>query len=278
MCWPGSQLGSSDPRSACLSEPHQNVPDPETLPEIMSSGVTRAGTSGNTGMARSCGLPAAIADLKERPFCTGQRIVRRPPKFSRASVPAGVFGARVRRIRRRRFREGDNCVKSLRKLKVMLAAGLGLVFLLAGPVTTTGAQASTLSYLCDLNTQCWVNHGPGNEITTTTGNYGTGWAAEKVPGVVWNHHQMYDLVAGDGSCAFDLGSGYVLGTEPASYCRTYVNDFFYLAPSGAFVNDYATGQAGHFECLIVLGSGLLGNFACPSGQPPPDATFEFEPA
>jgi len=152
----------------------------------------------------------------------------------------------------------------------MLTVGL-VAFALIGPATT--AAHATLQQVCNYDDQCWVNNGPDQYITTSSN--GTGWAAENAG--TWDGHQAIIIVAGNGTCATDDGVGNYLATTKTK-CGTNnppSDQLFYLAPSGALLSVFTTGQLGHYECLTVLSNGLIGNFTCPSGQPPIKAHWEF---
>ena len=164
----------------------------------------------------------------------------------------------------------------LRVIAVGLAASLGLAFALAG-AAVPAAQASTLDYICNGNSYCWVNNGLEQNIGTST--TGTGWKAVD-SGQAWNGHEMYLYFTGSGTCAIDDGSGYVLFTTNFGGigCIVEPETLYYLAASGAIVNEYTSGQLGHLYCLIRLSGGNIGNFECPSGTPPAAAKWAFKPS
>jgi hypothetical protein len=172
-------------------------------------------------------------------------------------------------------------MKRLLAFSGMLTVGL-VAFSLMGPATTA-ARADSLQVLCDMKVQCWLNNGPSNSITTTPpGNpYGTGWWAKDAD-TTWNGHEMYFILTGSGTCAWDAGNGSTLSTVTSNYCiKSNPEALFYPAPSmnGAIVNDYATGDLGHLACLTVLSDSLIGNFQCPpASEPLPNsADFYFAP-
>jgi len=164
-------------------------------------------------------------------------------------------------------------MKRLWAFSSTLTVGL-VAFALIGP-TTTAAQATSLQQLCNYDDQCWFNNGPDQYITSSAN--GTGWAAEAAPGYTFNGHQAIMIFAGNDTCATDDGVDSYLATTN-SRCSTSNPDseeLFYLAPSGALVSVWTTGQLGHYECLTVLSNGKIGNFQCPSGAPPIKAHWEF---
>jgi hypothetical protein len=172
-------------------------------------------------------------------------------------------------------------MKRLSRSRLTVAAGL-IAFALAAPAATAahasaGSDVSVaiLSSLCDAEStsECWYNNGDGMLILTNSSG-GSGWALEAATGVTWDNRSMSYIVAGDGSCAEDIGGNNVALMESNYQCTNpdilSPNDYFYYdASTGAIVSEYATGQAGHFECLYA-GGGNVGTFPCPSKPPMPE--------
>jgi hypothetical protein len=185
-------------------------------------------------------------------------------------VSALAFG--IAKFGRGNLHEKGNYMKKPRAFSSILTVGL-VAFALIGPATT--AAHANLQQLCNYDNQCWVNQGPNQYITTSS--TGTGWAEEQAG--TWNGHPAVIIVAGNGTCATDNGTGSYLGTTDTK-CGTNnppAEQLFYFdQTSGALVSLWPTGQLGRYECLTVLSNGLIGNFACPSGPLPPPGHWVFD--
>lgn len=104
---------------------------------------------------------------------------------------------------------------------------------------------------------------------------GSGWVKES-SGTTWENHKMYYIKTGSGTCAWDSRGNYVANAR----CANGPEELYYLAASGAIVNEEVSSQLQHLECLTVTNhsGGLIGNIQCPSGTPPASETFSWFPA
>lgn len=95
-----------------------------------------------------------------------------------------------------------------------------------------------------------VNNGPGDIVGTTSNiGYATGWGS-------------YVVTTGTSSCSSGDALEFAMPTARMDW--------------SAIVSAAATGNAGHLECLTQEANGAIGNYRCPSGSLPGNASWIFE--
>jgi hypothetical protein len=130
---------------------------------------------------------------------------------------------------------------------VSLLSGLGVV----SAITIAGAPAAHASALelCNQNSRCLVNNGPGHDVTYVAYELGT----------AWNETASGEIVTGSGQCASDGGVGTYLTVES---CVGGPDETFTFEADGLIKSESASSGAGNNQCLITEGDGGIGNFAC----------------
>jgi hypothetical protein len=172
-------------------------------------------------------------------------------------------------------------MKSLRSRLLVLAGGAGLAFAFLVPLAP--AADAALQYMCDEgggynapSNDCWVNNGLNTAVSTD--DAGSGWRAVDAD-TTWDGHEMYYLETGSDTCAFDGGTGTYLDTESCDQ-GVKATELFWLSGGvsgpGAIVSDFATGDAGHLQCLWAdVSNDYIGNATCPSGETATNETWYF---